>query len=463
MTLTRRLFLISFIAALSLQTMAPPVVALANNGDFGKVLAVFGLAASASDEYQFAPTRYSFHPSHYVVFGFYSSETILAAAAITLNVLVSKDGVFDIRLIGLVHGFLYVFAAWLLLTVTRNWTRVSQVFFCIALLIVFTDAMYASMLNSFYMDEAALLFLALALICAARAIKFGSAKDRIASLVFAALMVGAKTQHAPLGILFCAMYLLVAWRTPQVWSRSFALIATGILLACSVGSYVLTPITYRAAGLFSVIFTQVLPNSKNVDRDLRELDLDESNKSRIGAHAFSPGIQMDTPEQVRAFLERTSYSRLAWFFIRHPSRAWFAIHTSLDEGGRQRPLLGNFDRSVGLLPWTESRAFSFWSGWKKALFYHHGRIYFLFFVFIATANAVSLTFSRRKSSWAVLVMHGTIIAMAIVELLVAALTDAVEIGRHFFIFNTLVDVLIITGLLGIVARWQQPLPLVAAL
>src|SRR5712692_7428552 len=104
---------------LSYQLFLPPVVGLANNGDFGKILGVFSLAAPVEDEYKYAPLKYTFDGSHYYQSGFYSSETLLAAPAVALHKLFAKQRTFDLRLIGAIHAALFLLAFWRLLPVLR--------------------------------------------------------------------------------------------------------------------------------------------------------------------------------------------------------------------------------------------------------------------------------------------------------------------------------------------------------
>ena len=59
------------------QILLPPVVGLANSGDFGKVIGVFGLTAPIEDENAWAATRYEFNPEKRYWAGFYSSEHLV--------------------------------------------------------------------------------------------------------------------------------------------------------------------------------------------------------------------------------------------------------------------------------------------------------------------------------------------------------------------------------------------------
>ena len=103
MITSRTAFLALASAVVGYQIFLPPVVGLANSGDFGKVIGVFGLTAPIEDENAWAATRYKFDPEKRYWAGFYSSEHLVMAAAVAVNKLLSKDGYFDLRAIGLIH------------------------------------------------------------------------------------------------------------------------------------------------------------------------------------------------------------------------------------------------------------------------------------------------------------------------------------------------------------------------
>jgi hypothetical protein len=149
-------------AILGYQLFVPPSIGLASNGDFPKVVGIFDLGAPSADEYGYIDLTYKFDPQYHWKSGFYSSEVLVAAAAIGLNHFFSKAGFFDLRWMGLIHGALFVLAGYLLqdvLSAVSGWRR----WFLWAVAIgCFGDVMYVSYLNSFYMDAAAFAFLILA-------------------------------------------------------------------------------------------------------------------------------------------------------------------------------------------------------------------------------------------------------------------------------------------------------------
>ena len=91
-------------AILIYELFLPPVVGIANNGDFGKLIARFNLGAPFEDEFRYAATKYNFDPQYHYDSGIVSSELIMVYAGLGLNTLASRSGGFDIRWMGALHG-----------------------------------------------------------------------------------------------------------------------------------------------------------------------------------------------------------------------------------------------------------------------------------------------------------------------------------------------------------------------
>lgn len=448
----QRVALLAACGIVAYQLFLPPVVGLANNGDFGKILGLFDLAAPGADEFRYAPTKYHFDSGHHFVSGFHSSETLLVAAAVAVNAVFSKDGSFDIRFMGAVHGALFLLAFYLFLPLLDSLPPVPRAVLPFLVVFVFCDVMYVSWLNSFHMDAAAYVFFLLAIVFFLRGVKWQSGVERAGLLICCLLLVTSKAQHCLWGALIA---LLLLWKSGALCPRGpklFGGAAAALMLAATVFGWNGTPRDYAPRGYYSVIFFQILPASKDAVGDLRELGLDESYLRYIGTHAYSEGAPMEDPDFVRNFSQKTSYGRLAWFFIRRPRPAYQAILVRLGGAARQRPAMGNFDRSVGAPPFAESQAFSFWSDVKKRAFYEKGSRYLLYFVSLALLICV-LLISRRRTMADGLVASGCALAvMALVEMLVASLADAVETTRHFFLFNAALDLILVSSIALLIHR-----------
>src|ERR1700692_3586602 len=99
---SRRAFLFAAAAILFYQLILPPVVGLADNGDFPKVTGRFDLSARVHRTYEYIDTAYEIRSDKHWVSDFYFLEIVLTYPALWLNALLSKDKDFDLRCIGVV-------------------------------------------------------------------------------------------------------------------------------------------------------------------------------------------------------------------------------------------------------------------------------------------------------------------------------------------------------------------------
>lgn len=428
-----------FAAILGVQLFAPPVIGLSNNGDFSKIMGLFNLGAPRGDEYAYVNLKYRFDHHYHWKAGYYSSETLLAAAPISLKRNFSKDRSFDLRWMGFVHGLLFVLAVYLLEDLLKDVGGWRWYVVWIAITIGFGDVMYVSYFNSVYMDAAAYLFLLLAVVRFLRAVARGRRTDSVWLVICVALLLLSKSQHAILGVWISPLFAFFGGGLWPGNGRLFAIVSATIVAATALVGAKLVPFDYAAHGYYSVIFSQILPYSTNVKADLEALGLDESYARFVGTHAYSAGSGFRDPAFADVFMQRTSYSRVGWYFLTHPRDAYLALNTSLGEGGRQRPPMGNFERSAQFPQSSEAQEFAAWSNAKRALFHGHGVRYGSCFVLTAVLMCWIAT-AQRKTLPTVLVAGVYAMAgMGITEMLIASLADAIDVTRHYLIAATILD------------------------
>jgi hypothetical protein len=290
----RTAFLALASAIVGYQIFAPPVVGLANNADFGKVIGVFDLTGPREDENGWADTRYEFNPERHYWAEFYSSEHVLLAAAIAANTVLSKDGYFDVRAIGLIHAVLFLAALYLLWTLLEEAPRVQRIATCGTVLFCFSDVMYVSYLNSFYMDVAAWLFLSIAAMLYLRLLRWRRPWDVPWFAVSCAMAITSKAQHAVFGFWLAALVLAAGyplWPKRRRWTTA---LAASLALLAAVWMTKSSPPDYPSRGVFTMAFYQIVPYSKNPDRAVLDLGLDSSYRRYIGMHAFARGAPTAT-------------------------------------------------------------------------------------------------------------------------------------------------------------------------
>jgi hypothetical protein len=203
------------------------------------------------------------------------------------------------------------------------------------------------------------------------------------------------------------------------------------------------PGDYAVRSIFTVVFKQILPHSKNLPRTLVALGLDHSYKPYMGKNAYDAGAPMEEPAFREAFQRRVTLTRLAAFYVTHPRDTYQTLRTSLSQAGRRRGAFGNFDVSAGMPPLAESRAFSFWSALNRRIIAERGSRLF-FEALGATVLLFALVFTERRvlppgAVSAVLTLAG----MTFTEMAISSLADFMDIERHHLLFFTLLDMTVL--------------------
>lgn len=179
-------------AVLACQLLAPPIVGVADNGDFSKLIGKYGLRSPAYWEY--IGVGYPHDASLHYDPGFSSSEQIFVRAAIGLNRLAEGAHSLDIRAAGLVHSAVFLLAVGLFAPLLAGGGRAVQLVFYAAALFIFTDVMYVSYFNSLYMDVSALIGLLLAAVFYLRAITWGRGADAWLFVASSVILISSKPQ-----------------------------------------------------------------------------------------------------------------------------------------------------------------------------------------------------------------------------------------------------------------------------
>lgn len=354
------------LVVVSLQLLVPPVVGLADNGDYQRVMGYAGFDHSTDDPGErylaFLRTRYRVMPVGFAANGHLSSEIALALAARAAG-RAAVGGLFDLRILGAVHAALLVLAFGALLRACRDLSIGAQATAAVLGLFFFTDVGYVAPFNSFYGQTASLLFLLLTAAVAARAIRRGRLDGALLVLffAFAAAFVGSKPQEAIqgpvlalLGIRLAGVRLREAWRRPAVW-LALALCAFSLWYGRR------TPVALREAALYQVVFYEILPHSPDPSGDAAALGLDPAWLRFSGTDAFRPDTPLlDEDFRVR-FLRTVGYRKIARFYLARPRRLAERLARVSPKLWTLRPSYGNYERSADRPTLTRTERFAAWS------------------------------------------------------------------------------------------------------
>lgn len=428
------------------QLMWPPIVGLASNGDFERMMKWGGLEYVTQDynEKYFAWINREFrfaHSAWRAWRGFPSSEAIFVKlGAIVGDWLLPSDR-FDLRIIGIVHLLGFLAAFWLLLRGWRAATQLSPLWLLPGFLLLFCDLGYTAYFHSFYSEPASLIFL-LAMVGAGL---YLTAQPDLGTLtVFclcAGLFIAAKPQNfalVPALLLFCARLWFL--RRERAWRGLLAVFAL-TLVAAAVLLNLIAP-HYRDATRYHSVFYGILKDSPTPEQDLRALGLDERFAALANTTTFHQNLPLDinSPEFRADFLDRINHFKVLRFYLTHPHRLLEKLRLTAERGYTLRlEYAGNYEKASGRPAHSKAYRWSWWSSfkqehWPKSLWLLAG--YCLLLVGLLLKG-----YRRAASSGGLLREFGLSLWLMLLAAFVTPIIGDGEsdLTKHLFLFNALFD------------------------
>ncbi|MGE5784240.1 MAG: hypothetical protein ACM3ZE_06600 [Myxococcales bacterium] len=401
-------------AAVVTQLFVEPIVGMADNRDYYRVMRQIGVHYLDNPELTvFRNIQRTFALGPISEVNYFTSAVPLGKLAGWLSRPLSPDGRFDIRMMGLVHSIFYLGAVAIFLCAFRRRSASIRVVVACASAALFSDVRLVSYFNSFFSEGAQLIFLiftvglSLLLCRPARVHRAGALY--LAWYGSALLFCLAKTQD----IIFCFPFSLLAFRfLPRgrlpTWVRACAGAGFLALFVWTIVSdaYLDT----RHMNLHVVLHEEILVHSPNPQADVEELALD--------------GAQAD------------GFLNIVRFCLRHSDRWFELLHRRMSMTFDYIPF-GNFE-----LPKTGvSHSFDLWSEWKRK---HYPRsIYFgatalVSYLGILAYKSRRIGVLRRDRNDSL--FHALLALSCLAEFSVVGTFEANGPQKHFFIFNVLVDI-----------------------
>jgi hypothetical protein len=442
-----------------------PIVGLADNGDYERVTdhLRIGPEPVAPEDRYFLYVQSHYRAAPPVGRRNVSSEIILAAVARLAALPFSPRGTFDLRWMGAIHMLGLLGAGAVLWSASRGLATGALVAAGAFAVFAFTDVGYAAPLNSFYTQEASLIFFFWA--AAMAAVSLADGRKRLGPIAgyFAAalLFVASKPQEAAQSIPLALFGVCLAWRPGR---RRIATAGALLLFLAAGALYKGTSGDggFQQQMLYKIVFYEILPRSPDRAGDLRAMGLDPAAARYSGTTAKGPGSPFNDPRVHASLFPKLGYRALLRFYLRRPARAAAELIRGAPAGLELRAEFGNFEKSAGFRPGARSTAYS---GWTRIRLLGTGAAALLLAAFFG-ANALLAIAGRfplpARASLATLVAMGTL-AFAICTLSSAH----VELSRKLYVFHAITDLLIVIDLAlagrAVAARRATALPPPAAL
>jgi len=441
---------------LSVNLLVLPAIGLADNGDYGRMMAKVGLEHNSSTEgdryFNYFDRIYRVVPPTTALFGdFISTEAIFHQVAFWLGSIFMQNGLWDIRFLGCVHILGVLLGVASILAVTRKFQTIQRLLLAGFLVLVLTDLRLAAYLNSFYSEPAFLIFF---LFWLAAAIYWIQSPDRKwAAIIFFYLLSGliltAKTQNTLMGIIFAVGGILIGVLKKDRIQIVLSTIFSIGLIILTLTYYQLTPERYKRANLFNIVFHDILATA-NTAEALEFFNLPVQYSAYQGRDYYLEGSLVHDPEFVQIFFERTNFSDVIRYYISNPD--W--LIKQFDRGTKQVfkmrvEFLGNFEANQGFAPRSQIQVLTFWSDFKEKFVPKNG-LFVSFLYLVSFAGSGVLWFRKpavRPHVTVFLMLVGLSALQFVMTMLVGGTRDT---AKQLLQFNVLWDAILAFAVVGLV-------------
>jgi hypothetical protein len=445
------------------QLFRPPMLGLASNGDFERLMKWGGLAyaAEAYDEKYFGwvnrEFRFETDPWRGRV-GFPSSEVLFIKPAAILGYCLLDREHFDLRLLGLLHLLGYAAAIRLLL---RGWAMATGrtcLWLLPGLLLVFCDLGYTAYFNSFYSEPATLIFLLAMTGAGLRLAVRNGFFDVLLFCLTAGLFVAAKPQlfpMIPLLLLFSAVLVI------RARSRNVRLMLTvfSLSLVMPAGAFHILASWYARNGCYQSIFYGILKDSPTPAQDLIDLGLDPKFAVMANTTVFHSDLPIDiaSEEFRRSFYDRITHLTILRYYLGHPARFLAKLDVSSRNAYSLRlPYAGNYEKASGRPAQAKASRWTLWSDFKDRCWPKSFPVLVAYclglLVLILTGYRQATIEGKRLREFLLLLW-----AMLPIAFVTPILGDGEsDLTRHLFLFNALFDLsLLLLSAWGMMEVWRS--------
>jgi hypothetical protein len=353
------------------QLLVPPIVGLADNGDYFRLFEPFGIVSRLTGEdrfFAFLVRVWDLAPSSSRPSGFVSADLLFALLSLALNPVLAETGHYDVRAIGIVRALAYLAGAILVLTAVAPAGRIALVLAATALIVVFCDVGYAAYFNSGYTEASSFVFGLMVTAFVMRIVLRDVPRraDLAGFALAAVLLVWSKPQNILLALPLALLALRVATLPAGGrWRRNGVAAALIIVVAGLAWRAVPPPAHYRDTIHYIAVFNAALLRSPDPRADLAELGVSPALADLAGVYPWQAPALARAVDLQSGFYPRISTTRILLFHLLHPARTLRMLDLAATNAMHLRPRLGNFEASSGRGAYAQSTAFAWRSEFAR--------------------------------------------------------------------------------------------------
>lgn len=446
----------------------PPVIGMADNGDFYRIIngnGVYKLDRYQDDQY------FSYFSREYGVYQYFneyessifSSQTLFIRAALALDRLFTGDDhLFDIRFLAALVSVWSLIAIYLLVDYA-SWGLKKRYGYCVAALavLIFADTGYTAYFNSFFAESIVLVSFLTAM-ASALLIFQGRRHGKMLFglyLFSSAVLISAKQQNAPLG-LFLGLLAI-----PLVFSLFRKRIAFGgslvrrlravtagasalMIFSLGVAIYVIIPQEFVDINKYHAMTRGVLMASQNPEEALEQFRID-SQYSLLDQSIFYeryPAVDVEGEMLENHFYPHYGFVSVSLYYLSHPGELMIMVNAIARNANSIRPAsMGNFERSAGREAGAKTSFFALHSWLKDRIVPDT-----VGFMIIWTMAMLGLSFQEKQRT--LVLLCGILMGLSQIAVSIIGAGDA-DLSKHLFLYNVAFDFTYFLIVSTVLFRW----------
>jgi hypothetical protein len=434
--------------------MLRPIIGVADNGDFPRIMGSTGLQYMSGDYeeryFGYVNRLYRVGLALPMGGGYFSTEIFMVGAAVLLSQAVLSTGVFDIRYLSLLYSVLFCSAIFLIIRCSRRRLGAAGWLLAGLLVFIFADIGYISYFNSLYGEAVSLVFLLLM----AGSGMYLVLKDRpslwMLAVFFtsAVFFTGAKIQNCPAGILAIFLGLrLLKLGEGRLWRRT-AILGVSALIAVSLVSYVFVSRDIKVCNKYQTVFFGILKDSPDPAGDLAELGLDPDLAVLAGTNYFMQSYPVDirSDDFKNRLYESVDHVKIAGFYLRHPDRFVNKLEIAAQNAFKLKQGFGNYEKYEGVAYRQTADMFGLWSDFKLKVLPHSLLFVALFYAGCFLILVFEYVRNRDTRNRLYLEIIAFIGATGLMQLVIPIIGDGeADLSKHLFLFNAAFDCMFIAA------------------
>lgn len=357
---------------LIIMLFVPPYLGVADDGSISKVMnssGIYYVEDKAEDIYNnyFIKTYTTVSKDNNVKDDYMSSQVIMVKLAVAVDNFFTQDNYFDIRVLSLIYGLLFIPAIWLI--VTQAALRVlffsEGIIIGIVGVVIFADVSYITYFSSFYPEA---IWHISFLYCVGLGLSLCRKRFREVKIVlftiFGVILTTSKWQCGVIGLLLAALCVKKIFLDQRVIWKITCILMAFILSITTFVSYFTIEDDFTITSKYHAMTRGVLFQSKNPEETLKEFNIDASYSILADTSSYNnyPLVDANNDLLKEDFLDKYNTRDIVFYYVKHPLSMIGMLDISVKSAFNiRRDYSGNYEKSTGM---KEKAKSLFWSSFS---------------------------------------------------------------------------------------------------